>query len=123
MEGHIIRLSHRFLRPGLLLIVILAVGIAGALLAASAGVDVTAFLVLGQPNFTSNAAGAGQAGLSDPRRIAIDTTVTPNHLYVVDFGNCRILGWNDTSSLTNARGREADTRPAGKMRIRGRRAA
>lgn len=102
------KLARRLISPNLLLtsIVILAVTISGVLVADSAGIDVTAILVLGQKNFTSNTAAAGQAGLSDPHRIAIDTTVTPNHLYVADYGNNRVLGWNDASALT--KGQPAD---------------
>ncbi len=33
--------------------------------------------------------------------MAIDTSATPNRLYVVDTYNNRVLGWNDVATLTN----------------------
>ena len=33
--------------------------------------------------------------------VAIDASVTPNRLYVSDFNNNRVLGWNDASSFAN----------------------
>ena len=67
----------------------------------------TADLVLGQPNFTSNSAGfdSGQV-LTSPVAVAIDTSATPNRVYVSDYTNNRVLGWNDAATLTN--GQTAD---------------
>jgi hypothetical protein len=62
----------------------------------------TADLVLGQPNFTTNAIGVGGAsGMYAPYGVAIDTSVTPNRVYVVDTSNNRVLGWKDVATLTN----------------------
>ncbi len=62
----------------------------------------TADLVIGQPNFTSDGAGfdSGQV-LDSPVTVAIDTSVTPNRVYVSDYNNNRVLGWNDAATLTN----------------------
>lgn len=63
--------------------------------------NVTANLVLGQVNFTGNNQATSQGGMNTVAGVAIDRTSTPTHLYVVDEGNNRILGWSDTSDLTN----------------------
>jgi sugar lactone lactonase YvrE len=68
---------------------------------ALAGDNVTANLVLGQSSFSGSNSAAGQSGLSGPRRLAIDRNSTPNHLYVPDFGNNRVLGWYDVTALSN----------------------
>lgn len=48
----------------------------------------TADLVLGQPNFASDAFGYGSAQvLYSPVTVAIDTSITPNRLYVSDYNN------------------------------------
>jgi len=46
-------------------------------------------LVLGQPNFSSNAAAASQAGLSGPSGLAYDAS--NQRLYVADYQNNRVL--------------------------------
>ena len=33
--------------------------------------------------------------------MAIDTSATPNRLYVADDDNNRVLGWNDAASFAN----------------------
>jgi uncharacterized protein (TIGR03437 family) len=74
-----------------------------------------ATLVLGQPNFTSNAAGSSQAQLSSPHHISTDLD---DRLYVADTGNARVSIWGTvpgsvsgipaaqflTSSLSRPRG-------------------
>ncbi len=63
--------------------------------------------VLGQPNLFANGANMiDRRGLSYPEGIAIDTSVTPNRLYVADTENHRVLGWRDVASLRN--GKPAD---------------
>lgn len=63
--------------------------------------------VLGQPNLSANGANMiDRRGLSYPQAIAIDTSVTPNRLYVADTENSRVLGWRDVASLRN--GQPAD---------------
>lgn len=53
--------------------------------------------VLGQPDFTSNAAGAGAAELAGPAGVAVDG----DRLLVLDFDNNRVLVWN-TPPASNA---------------------
>ncbi len=78
---------------------LIAVALYAAIVLAS---GTTADLVLGQPNPTSTAPGYGGAqGLRQPYGVAIDTSATPNRLYVVDTYNNRVLGWNDVATLTN----------------------
>ena len=42
----------------------------------------------------------GQASISDARDVAVDFSASPNHIYVADRFNSRILGWNSVSALT-----------------------
>lgn len=70
----------------------------------SAGGDsnnITADLVLGQPDFNSNNATLSQTGLNDPFEVAIDRSVSPNRIYVADSVNNRVLGWDSVAALTN----------------------
>ena len=74
----------------------------------ASALETAADLVLGQANFaghTVNAgAGAGSVnniGVNDPFAVAIDQSVTPNHVYVTDMNNNRVLGWTDEASLIN----------------------
>jgi hypothetical protein len=72
--------------------VALLVSLAGA---QSGGGDVVADVVLGQSNFNSNAKGGGPSGLTQPLAVAIDRRAVPNHLYVADSFNNRVLGWSE----------------------------
>ncbi len=38
--------------------------------------------------------------LNEPTSIAFDNTVTPPTVYIADFGNNRVLGWKNASSIT-----------------------
>lgn len=69
--------------------------------AQSGGGDVVADLVLGQTNFTSNAPNAGASNLAEPFAVAIDRHATPNHIYIADSANNRVLGWSDLGALVN----------------------
>ena len=77
---------------------LIAVALYAAIVLAS---GTTADIVLGQPNPTSVAIGHTAEGLYMPYGVAIDTSATPNHLYVVDTYNNRVLGWNNVTTLTN----------------------
>lgn len=62
--------------------------------------------VLGQYNFTvaaPNYVDASGLSLSNQvqGRVAIDLSVSPNRVYVVDSGNNRVLGWSNADNLTN----------------------
>lgn len=39
--------------------------------------------------------------MNSPQGLALDTSVTPPHLYVADTGNNRILGWRNASQFAN----------------------
>ena len=69
--------------------------------------DNIADAVLGQIDFSHNAINnAGPASLDSPSQMAVDLNSSPEHLYVVDGNNNRVLGWNDATSFTN--GQNAD---------------
>jgi hypothetical protein len=79
---------------------VIAVFMATALLAATG--DNIADAVLGQIDFSDNGINnPGAASLDSPSQMAVDLTSTPEHLYVVDGSNNRILGWNDATSFVN----------------------
>ncbi len=68
----------------------------------SSSVAVQASKVLGQPDFTHSAANfIDGKGVNFPGWAAIDRSVTPNRLYVVDTGNNRVLGWSSIAALLN----------------------
>lgn len=62
----------------------------------------TATGVLGQLDFTHEMENLTDAqGLYDPEDVAIDTSSSPNHVYVSDFTNNRILGWNNAGAFAS----------------------
>ena len=68
--------------------------------------DAIADLVLCQTNFTSKNPDAGLSstnavGCNLPFAVAIDRSVFPNHVYISDFSNNRVLGWANESALTS----------------------
>src|SRR5271163_1540538 len=106
--------SARWLRPPSLLIAVLT--ILFLVTSPRAAGDITADQVLGQAVFTLNTAnfvdGAGFnfsdgsiGNTTEADGVAVDTSSTPNHLYIVDSLNSRVLGWNDAESFTNEIGR------------------
>jgi len=40
-------------------------------------------------------------GLEIPEGVAVDTSVSPNRVYVADVGNYRVLGWNNAAGFLN----------------------
>ncbi len=81
-------------------VAIVATGAIVEILAASPG-ELVAAHVLGQLGFTSKAANlVDGAGVAYPRAIAIDTVATPNHAYVADYDNSRVLGWYDVGEFS-----------------------
>ncbi len=99
MNFHTARLLGSYRRRFGIAAGLIAVALYAAIVLAS---GTTADIVLGQPNPTSTAAGYGGAsGMHEPYGMAIDTSVTPNRVYVVDTYNSRVLGWNDVATLTN----------------------
>src|SRR5208337_263931 len=64
--------------------------------------DTTADRVLGQIDFTHNGANIVKAmGLFSPSSVAIDTSVSPNRLYIADSTNNRVLGWADAAAFAD----------------------
>jgi hypothetical protein len=64
--------------------------------------DLSADAVLGQISLRYNGSNLvdGQ-GVNQPYSLAIDTSVTPNRLYVADTVNSRVLAWADVTSFQN----------------------
>jgi sugar lactone lactonase YvrE len=61
-----------------------------------------ATVALGQPDFAHNSPNhVDPTGLDAPGAIAIDMSATPNHLYVVDTNNNRVLGYTNAATFTN----------------------
>ena len=59
-------------------------------------------LVLGQPDFTHNAANEVDGGaFLGPNGVAIDTSVNPPRLWVADTLNNRVLGYNNAAAFLN----------------------
>jgi sugar lactone lactonase YvrE len=57
----------------------------------------------GAPNLATNDVNVVDAiGFDAPISVAIDTSSTPAHLYVVDTLSSRVLGWNDAASIADA---------------------
>ncbi len=65
-------------------------------------VDQEADFVLGQPDFTSKAAGGGQTGMRLPSGIAVDSL--QNRLFVSDSGNNRVLVYSNVTPLALSKG-------------------
>jgi hypothetical protein len=64
--------------------------------------DTTADRVLGQLDFSHNAANLIDGrGLDSPPSVALDVSVTPNRLYVSDGLNSRVLAWKDVATFSN----------------------
>jgi sugar lactone lactonase YvrE len=79
----------------------LAPGNANGSAPGSAG-DSTADAVLGQADFDHTTANFVDAlGMHYPGGVAIDQTANPNHIYVLDLANNRVLGWNSLSGFSN----------------------
>jgi sugar lactone lactonase YvrE len=64
--------------------------------------DAKAGLVLGQTALDRNGVnGAKMAGLYWPVAVAVDSSVSPNRLYVADSGNSRVLAWHSVPAFAN----------------------
>jgi len=81
-----------------------AITAAGAIaaLAASAADQGISSLVFGQADFFKNAPNfVNASAMAAPRAVAIDIAASPNHVWVADTGNNRVLGWYDASTYAN----------------------
>jgi len=64
--------------------------------------DTNADRVLGQVDFLHVLANfPDHRSLDNPTGVAIDTSTTPNRLYVADSFNSRVLGWKDVTAFSN----------------------
>ncbi len=80
----------------------IAVGLALGCVAHAASLGPVATQVFGQLDFVHNGVNIlDNAGLWNPRAVAVDRSVTPNRLYVVDLGNHRVLAWSSVQGLVN----------------------
>src|SRR5580704_19321351 len=90
-----------FARPELMI----AFAIIAAALAAPSDAmqgDTIAHRVLGQIDLAHNGLNLIDAtGMWRPQAVAIDSSVTPNRLYVSDNGNSRILGYKSVAAFVN----------------------
>jgi sugar lactone lactonase YvrE len=78
------------------------------LTAVSGSGDTTADAVLGKLDFVHGGSNIVSAqSLNFPLSVAVDTSVVPNHLYVADALNNRVLGWQNAGNFAN--GAAADT--------------
>jgi hypothetical protein len=83
-------------------IVWLSVAAIAIVAVASINGDTIADRVLGQGNFSQSGANfLNSSSLNGPGGVAIDKSVTPNRLYIADFGNSRVLGYKDVATLIN----------------------
>ena len=64
--------------------------------------DTTADVVLGQLDFSRDGENLIDAhGFNTPESVAIDTSTTPNRLYVTDNGNNRVLGYKNVATFVS----------------------
>src|SRR5258708_37049876 len=64
--------------------------------------DTIADRVLGQLDFVHNGTNLIDArGMLNPQSLAIDSSVTPNRLYVTDTNNSRVLAYNNVATFVN----------------------
>ena len=81
------------------------VGLLAAIWTSPALAGTVASRELGQPDFVHNAPNSVDAQTLSPGStrvgIAVDTSATPNHLYVVDTQNNRVLGFGSVAALVN----------------------
>jgi len=71
--------------------------------------DTIADRELGQPDFLHNSANFVDAqslslGFSSNAGVAVDQSSIPNHVYVSDTANTRVLGWASVAALINGKG-------------------
>ncbi len=82
----------------------LTVALYAAMVVGAVG-DTTADRVLGQFDFSHKIANLVDAkGFNGLAFLAIDTSTTPNRLYVADGANNRVLGYKDVTTFTNGGG-------------------
>src|ERR1700722_6350219 len=95
------RAARAFARPELM-IALMIIGAALATPSVAMQGDTIADRVLGQADFVHNGLNLIDAsGMLSPQSVAIDTSVTPNRLYVSDNGNSRVLGYRNVATFVS----------------------
>ena len=93
--------ARAFARPELM-IALLIIGAALATPSIAMQGDTIADRVLGQFDFVHNSPNLVDAsGMWSPLSLAIDSSVTPNRLYVSDYANSRVLGYKNVATFVN----------------------
>src|SRR5260370_34999027 len=93
--------ARAFARPELM-IVLMIIGAALAVPSIAMQGDTIADRVLGQVDFVHNSPNLVDAsGMWSPLSLAIDSSVTPNRVYVSDYANSRVLGYKDVATFVN----------------------
>ena len=93
--------ARAFIRPALLITLVI---IGAALVTPSIAMqgDTIADRELGQLDFAHNGVNLIDAkGISTPQDVAIDSSVSPNRLYVSDYGNSRVLGYKNLATYVS----------------------
>src|SRR5579863_6714350 len=91
--------ARAFARPELMIAVVI-IGAALAIPSIAMQGDTIADRVLGQIDFVHNGLNLIDAsGMLNPQSVAIDSSVTPNRLYVSDNGNSRVLGYKNVTTF------------------------
>ncbi len=93
--------ARAFARPELMIALVI-IGAALATPSIAMQGDTIADRVLGQLDFVHNAQNLIDAsGMLNPQSVAIDSSVTPNRLYVTDTNNSRVLAYHDVATFVN----------------------
>ena len=99
------RFAHRFVRSGCIVLALLLVLTTPALAAFTPSNGQAAKLVLGQPDFTSNAFHTTQTGMDYPYAVAVDPTT--RKVFVADCSNNRVLRFASVYVLNNGAAAES----------------
>ena len=99
MNSQVGRAKKRYRRSFGIAAAMVAVALYAAIVLAT---GTTSDVVLGQLGFTHNVPNLVDGkGLNRPQAVAIDSSATPNRVYVADQDNNRVLGWRDADSFSN----------------------
>ena len=99
------RFAHRFVRSACIVLAVLLMLTTPVLAAFNPSNGQAAKLVLGQPDFTSNAFHATQAGMYNPYAVAVDPAT--HKIFVADDLNNRVLRFASVYALSNGAAAEA----------------
>ena len=99
------RFAHRFISSACIALLALLLIATPALAAFTPSNGQAATLVLGQPNFTSHDNHTNQKGMFFPTSVAVDPAT--HKVFVVDYGNSRVLRFASVYTLNNGAPAEA----------------